>query len=54
MKISPRFTSAQDFKDGMARIWEGGAYGFIDKRGASRECAVRALLVNFLQRVCPG
>lgn len=31
--IAPRAMSAQEFKEGMARIWEAGAYGFIDKRG---------------------
>jgi hypothetical protein len=31
--IAPRFTSAQEFQDGMARIWEQGGFGFIDSRG---------------------
>jgi WG containing repeat len=31
--IEPRFTSAYDFKEGMARFWEQGKFGFIDRAG---------------------
>lgn len=33
LAIEPRFTSAYDYKEGMARFWEQGKFGFIDKAG---------------------
>ncbi len=33
LAIEPRFTSAHDFREGMARFWEQGKFGFIDKAG---------------------
>ena len=31
--VEPRFTSAQDFKGGLARVWQDGKYGFVDRKG---------------------
>lgn len=33
LAIEPKFTSAYDFREGMARFWEQGKFGFIDKIG---------------------
>jgi hypothetical protein len=31
--VPPRFEQASDFRDGRARVWIAGKYGFIDNRG---------------------
>ena len=31
--IKPQFTKADDFFEGLARVWQGGKHGYIDQTG---------------------